>query len=181
MTLIPTSTARRLVLALTCIAAAALLRPPPVAAAYTTATVHERQDLADGNTRVVWRFTGNAGEAPVFRDLIINGDTTPTTLRAWGIKVRDSLNNVKTVVAMPALQQGQSIDLTDIVVTPTDPNVNAWRAKARQLAWLESLGTPTGSAGGLLMQQAIATLRGEVESDYAALTAQEKTRAIRGL
>lgn len=85
---------------------------------YDTATVIANTTLPDGRGKLTFRFSG-AGEIDVDREIFVDGGTTVLSLKQWGISVKNGLNNADTVLALPGLQTGQVIDISDIVIPPS--------------------------------------------------------------
>lgn len=139
----------------------------PLEAAYTTGTIIDNVAQEDGRTRLVVRFTGNAGEPPVIRATHIDGSTTGISLRRWAIEQRDALNAARALAGAPALQIGQVVDLSAITVNPpsaADLARAAWVARVERLARLIAMGPfPAGA-----LTDEIAALRTAVNADFQA-------------
>lgn len=87
--------------------------------AYDTATITRNEALPDGRAQLTVAFTGPGGEPTVTRDVYIDAGTTTLSLKRWAIGIIDGLNSARTVMQLPALQVGQVIDVSAIVIPPS--------------------------------------------------------------
>src|SRR5262245_13367177 len=98
---------------------------------YTTATVLANlQD--DGASILRVRFTGDAGEPPVDRNLTISGTATLQTLRGWAIGIKDDLNGARSLARARRLAVGQTVNLAAIT-PPAATAKEAWFSDWRRL------------------------------------------------
>lgn len=133
---------------------------------YNTATIIQKdnQQPGDYRTRIVVRFTCNAGEPDVERERWVDGDTTAASLRQWAREEAVRLTGRKTIA--DNLTVGQSIVLT----APAGPTL----AEQTKAAWFASyqrlLRVEEAVAKGILSTNAaeVVALRDAVRTGYLA-------------
>lgn len=104
----------------------ALILPQMTYAAYQNPTVISNERMAVGSTKLIFRFSGNAGEPAVTREYMVGPNTTATILRNWVDATLDELNLMHTAATLPALQPGQTVPR----LAPVEPAASAkdiWR------------------------------------------------------
>jgi hypothetical protein len=151
---------RFLILCVTFIALFAL----PVHAAYNTATILTNEALPNGQVRLSVKFTGNAGEPPITRDLVINGNMTASALKQWAYDQVNDLNGTRTFATAAGLQPGQSVTI-QAITPPTPPTPTAkevWREKVSRYQRLSIVGLSGAAATDL------AALLGDINTTYQA-------------
>lgn len=128
--------------------------------AYVTATILAN-DLQPNGTRIVKvQFTGNAGEPVKYGTTTIDTATTALDLRRWAIAQAAQGDNVQTIGTLPALQVGQTLNVTPI--TPPAPTAQEiWLEKARRLVRLKALGLTNATAVA-----DVAALQADVDAIY---------------
>lgn len=140
-----------------------LLFPSLSFAAYNTATVISNELKEDGRTRLVFRFTGNAGEPGVTREYFVNSGSTATVLRNWVDSILGDLNLMRSAATLPALQVGQ-------IVPPLAPTAPA--APTAKQIWLNKVSR--------YQQFAALGLTGTAATDLAALLADINATYVTG-
>lgn len=86
-----------------------ILAPAIASAAYQNPTVISNERLQNGSTKLIFQFTGNAGEPIVTREYIVNPTSTATILRNWVDATINELTLMDTAAKLPALQAGQTV------------------------------------------------------------------------
>ena len=138
-----------------------VILPTVASAAYQNPTVIANERQPNGFTKLIFRFTGTAGEPAVTRDYTVSPTTTAARLRNWVDATIDELDLMHTAATLPALQPGQSVPR--LAPTPPTPSAKAaWRMKV--VAFRESCGH--GFAGNLAT--ACAALKTDIEATYQA-------------
>ena len=140
-----------------------LLFPSAGFAAYNSATVVSNELKEDGRTRLVFRFTGNAGEPSVIREYFVNASSTATVLRNWVDGIINELNLMRSAATLPALQIGQT-------VTPLAPTAPA--APTAKQIWLGKVDRYNRFVG--------LGLTGTAATDLAALLADINATYVTG-
>lgn len=113
-----------------------VLSQQPTHAAFVTATILQNEPLPDGRFKLTVRFTGNAGEPPIVREVYLDGGSTGIWLRQWAIDQAAALNSVRTLGRGAALQVGQTVDLTAIT-SPAPTAKQTWFADLSRLRALQ--------------------------------------------
>jgi hypothetical protein len=126
---------------------AILFTPSLSFAAYNSSTVISNELKEDGRTRLVFRFTGNAGEPAVVREYIVNSNSSIASLRNWVYGQITELNLMRTASTLPSLQSGQIVaPLQPVDPTPPTPTARQiWLSKVTQYKQFASMGL-TGTA-----------------------------------
>ena len=128
--------------------------------AYTTATLKSKDvPFPDGRVRILITFTGNAGEPPIDRDLIVDESTTVASLRRWAYDEAGRLGSRKTIIDL--LTPGAAITLTAPPAPPAPTAEQVWLEKAHRLARAKALGLTADAAEE-------AALEAEVNATYDA-------------
>lgn len=128
--------------------------------AYTTATLTQKDPPgADGRTRIIVTFTGNAGEPAVLREHYVDNDTL-ADLKAWARTEAATLLGRKSIADL--LNVGAALDLTP----PAGPSAAqlaeiAWLDKARRLQRAKAIGLTNGTAAS-----DINALQADVDATY---------------
>ena len=124
---------------------AILFTPSLSFAAYNSSTVISNELKEDGRTRLVFRFTGNAGEPAVVREYIVNSGSTVTALRNWVDGVISELNLMRTAATLPSLQIGQTVTPLAPTAPPAPTAKQVWLGKVSRYQQFAALGL-TGTA-----------------------------------
>ena len=130
-----------------------LLLPSISFAAYQSPTVVSNERQQDGSTRLVLRFTGNAGEPVVVRSYVVSRGTTAAILRNWIDGVMTELDLMHTAATLAALQPGQTVTRLAPTAPPAPTAKEVWLGKVdryRQFADLGLTGTAATDLTALL-------------------------------
>lgn len=119
--------------------------------AYTTATLARLEQNSNGTANLVYRYTGNAGEAPVDYSYFVDPVVMPTLDWARGLAMQrlTALNNGKSFVAGTLALVGTVFDTTTPLPTPAAPVYGSYRAATAPFtpgATPQDVFTITGSA-----------------------------------
>lgn len=140
----------------------ALLLVPHVAqATYQNPIVISNERLTAGSTKLIFQFSGNAGEPVVTREYMVGPATTATILRNWVDATLDELNLMHTAATIPALQPGQTVSRLAPVV-PAASAKDVWRRKVANYAQF-----CTNSFAGSVATDC-AAMKTDIESTYQA-------------
>lgn len=140
---------------------AVLLMPSIAQATYQNPIVVSNERQPSGHTKLIFQFSGNAGEPVVVREYLVNPTSTASSLRNWVDGVISELNLMHTAASLPALQPGQTVPrLAPTTTAPTAKGV--WRGKAS----MYNLVCGNGFAGALAT--ACTTLKADIETTYQA-------------
>lgn len=134
------------------------LTPSLAVAAYQDPTVVDRQQQPSGFVKVVFQFTGNAGEQILRREYLVRSTTTVTALRNWVDDTKKELDLLHIASTIPALQPGQTVTgATRIITIPTGKE--AWAEKLERYLRLKD-------AGIVAMAGDLAALKADLEATY---------------
>lgn len=125
---------------------------------YNLVTIKSNELLADGSTRLIMEFTGDAGEPARSRPFSVSGLSTMLQLRQWAQIQLDDLNLGRTVAVTASLQIGQTINPA-AATAPTTEQI--WLEKARRLLRATQLGLTNATAVA-----DVAALRADVNATY---------------
>jgi len=140
----------------------ALLLVPHVAqATYQNPIVISNERLTVGSTKLIFQFSGNAGEPVVTREYMVGPATTATILRNWVDATLDELNLMHTAATLPALQPGQTVPRLAPVV-PAASAKDVWRRKVANYAQFCTRSFAASVATDCT------TMKGDIESTYQA-------------
>lgn len=139
-----------------------LLIPSLAQASYTTGAVFSNEPQANGSTRLVFRFTGDAGEPAVTREYFINASSTATVLRNWVYSTLAELNLMRTASTLPALQVGQTVPPLAPAGAAAPTAKQVWLNKVDRYLYFLGVGL-TGQASADL-----AALKADIDATYAA-------------
>lgn len=134
------------------------LLPSLALAAYQNPTVQSRQQQSSGFVKVVFQFTGNAGEVTVQRDYLVRPNSTSTHLRNWVEDTKKELDLLHTASTIPALQPGQTVPGL-ARVEPVLSAKEAWAEKLERYLRLKE-------AGITAMDSDLAALKTNLENTY---------------
>lgn len=137
-----------------------LLAPSVTQAAYQSPIVVTNESQ-DGRTKLVFQFTGNAGEPVVRKEFIVQPTTTATLLRNWIDATITELDLMRTAATLPSVQAGQTV--TRLAPAPPAPTAKTvWRRKVE--AYKNFAGN--SFTGGIATD--LATLKADIEATYQA-------------
>jgi hypothetical protein len=138
------------------------LFPSVTFAAYQSPTVISNERQQDGSTRLVFRFTGSAGEPTVVRSYVVSSGTTATLLRNWIDGVMNELDLMHSAATLAALQPGQTVTRLAPSAPPAPTAKEVWREKVSRYQRLSIVGL-TGTAATDL-----AALLADINATYQA-------------
>ncbi len=146
-------------LVLACLVA---VMPSLALAAYQNPVVDSRVQLPSGFVRVVFLFTGNAGEVNVYREYLIRPGTTAAALRNWIDDTKTELNFLNTAATIPGLQQGNTVaGLARVLALKTAKEV--WNEKYETYRRYKDSGLVSSA-----LTSEMATLKADLEATYEA-------------
>lgn len=128
---------------------------------YTTATIRSNEPLADGSTRLMVEFSGDAAEELKQRAFTVTGSTTALQLRQWVTTQLADLNGTRTIAKLAALQEGQVIPPAALPGAVAATASDIWVEKARRLQRATALGLTAAQA-----VTDIAALKADVNATY---------------
>lgn len=137
-----------------------LLVPNLAFAAYQNPQIVSNTPQANGAVKLVFAFSGNAGEPTVQLTYLVQHTTTVQGLRNWIDETMTGLDLVRTAGTLPALQPGQTINR--LASTPSvKPAVRVWAEKMEKYLRVKD-------AGVTAMTADLATLKADLEATYQA-------------
>lgn len=137
-----------------------LLFPSVVMAAYQNPTVIDRQPMPSGFVKVMFQFTGNAGEATREREFILRPGVTAANVRNWVDDTKKELDLLHTAVVLPALQPGQTVTaLARVAATTTAKEV--WNGKYDRYKHFKDAGLL-----GATYASDLAAMKSDIEATY---------------
>jgi hypothetical protein len=138
-----------------------LLAPSMASAAYQNPIVIANERQANGLPKLIFQFTGNAGEPVVTRDFIVQPSSTATSVRNWVDATLNELDLMHTTAKLAAIEPGKTVPrLAPVVPPPTARMV--WR---READWYAQ--TCTHGFAGLIATEC-GTLKTKIENTYQA-------------
>lgn len=141
---------------------AVLVLPLPGFAAYQNPTVVSNQPQSSGFVKVVFQFTGNAGEPTREREYLVRPNTTAIHLRNWVADTRAELDLLHTASIIPSLQTGQTVTaLARVIPSPTAKEV--WNEKHDRYRKYKDSGLL-----GATYASNLAALKADLEATYQA-------------
>ena len=130
-------------------------------AAYQNPTVQSNTRLPNGTTKLLFLFSGNAGEPDVLREYAVGPATTAAILRNWVDATLNELDLMHTAATLPAIQPGQTVPrLAPVAPAPSAKDV--WQHKVsmyRQVCTNSFIGS---------VAAACVALKSDIESTYQA-------------
>lgn len=138
-----------------------LLTPSVASAAYQNPIVIANERQANGLPKLIFQFTGNAGEPVVTRDFIVQPSSTATSVRNWVDATINELDLMHITAKLAAIQPGQTV-LRLAPVTPVQTARTVWRRKADWYAQ-----TCTHGFTGTIATEC-GTLKTDIENTYQA-------------
>ncbi len=137
-----------------------LFLPSVSFAAYQNPTVVSNERQGNGFPKIIFRFTGNAGEPTATRAFVVSSSTTATSLRNWIADTIDELDLMHTAGTLAILQPGQTVPrLNRTAVTPTAKQI--WVEKLSRYLAVKDAGITAASTD-------LAAMKADLEATYQA-------------
>ena len=130
--------------------------------AYNAATITANEPLPEGKVNLRVRFTGNAGELPRDRNLMLDGSATLLSLRQWAIAQVVELDAARAAGQLATFQVGQTINLAAIA-PPAATAFEIWVVKTRRLVRARQIGLTNVTA-----VTEITALQSDVDATFVA-------------
>lgn len=143
------------------------LTPVLAQAAYLDPIVLSNERQLNGSTKMVFEFSGDAGEPTVRREYTVSAGTTQTVLRNWIYSTISELNLMHAAATLAGLQPRQTVPkLAPTTSTPTAQQV--WMEKARRAVRMKA----AVDAGVTALSTDLATLLTDLNGSYVTSYAE---------
>lgn len=137
-----------------------LLAGPTIGhAAYNNPTIESREVQPNGYMRIIFRFTGNAGEQDVRIPFVLRPGMTDQEVRWWVDDTIVSLDAAMVTANRPAAQVGQTVPR---LARPAKTAKQIWQQKLSRYLALKDSGL-TGAPA-----TALAAMKTDLETSYQA-------------